>query len=587
VNHPEFGGRLTVKFTGGTDGEHATHVAGTMIAEGKSVAAKGMAPAATLTEFSARSGFLREKETTLPSLGIVADNNSWGYILGWESNEGWVWTGNDDLFGGYIDINAAVDEITRTQNVLFFHSSGNEAEKFGPTVAPFTHYHEDDNGDPVRDKTYCYSANGSGTDCAAPCSTGPQYCETVRHPVNAPWVSLGLLASSKNVVTVGAVIDASNVAAFSSRGPTRDGRVKPDLVARGVGVYSTVLNSTYGRKQGTSMATPVVTGISALLTEQWRRTYAATPKPAVLKALLIAGADDLGTPGPDYRFGHGLANAKAAVDLIREDGGSGSRIRVADATQGSQAEMPLTVVAGQKLRATLVWTDPEVLTFGPDGTAAATLVNDLDLKIIDPAGNTVLPYVLNKDDVEAAATRAVNTVDNVEVVEIAAPVSGTYRAVVTGRRITAQSPQQYVLVTNGALGAAAAPCVDPSEPNETAATAYGFIGSTQVVTGRICAATDVDNFKFKVDRIGTINVTVTATDTPVRVKVTGEGFPTSTSADVPPGESRTMQLQYSGSAPTQFNIEVVANGTLGATGTYFVNAKFPLSAPARRRSGAR
>jgi subtilisin family serine protease len=111
--------------------------------------------------------------------------------------------------------------------------------------------------------------------------------------------------------------------------------VKPDVVARGVNVLSTVPTDNYDRKQGTSMASPVVTGIAALLTEQWRKTFAgANPLPEQLKALILAGADDLGNPGPDYTYGFGLVNAKNAVDLILADGGTGARIRNMTFAQG-------------------------------------------------------------------------------------------------------------------------------------------------------------------------------------------------------------------------------------------------------------
>ena len=76
------------------------------------------------------------------------------------------------------------------------------------------------------------------------------------------------------------------------------------------------------------MASPVVTGIAALLAEQWRKTFAgANPQASQLKALILAGADDLGNPGPDYTYGFGLVNAKNSVDLIIADGGKGDRIR--------------------------------------------------------------------------------------------------------------------------------------------------------------------------------------------------------------------------------------------------------------------
>lgn len=588
ATHPEFGGRLTNKFTGGAQGDadHATHTAGTMIASGINPAAKGMAPAATLFGFNATSSsYLTTKEKSVTPLGAVADNNSWGYVLGWNSDDSgdWVWTGNDDLYGGYIDIDATLDKITRSTNLLMLHSAGNEAQKNGPTTAPFIHKHEDDNGDKIPDKIFCYSANGSGSDCPAPCTAGSQYCEVTRHPVNAPYSSIGLTASAKNIVTVGAVTGGKNIANFSSRGPTRDGRVKPDVVAKGTAVTSTMPNNSYADKQGTSMSTPVVTGISALIVEQWRKTFAgANPPAAAIKALLIAGAEDLGTTGPDYTFGWGLVNAQKSIDSIRTDNAQGTQIRIATVAQGGQAEFPMTATAGQPLRATIVWSDPEVVLLANE-LADATLVNDLDLKIIDPSGNTLLPYKLNKDTPDQAATRGVNTVDNVEVVDVASPVSGTYRAVVSGTRITASSPQQYVFVSSAPIGSAAPPCTDPNEPNDAAETATGFLVGTQSTSGRICSSTDVDFFKFTVERPGTVSATVKSVDTPLRVTLTQTGG-ASVSQDIAAGATGTVQTAFSGSTKTVFTVKIEAAGALGASGAYTVMPNYTLPAAPHRRT---
>ncbi len=593
VAHPEFGGRLISHVTGGSggDADHATHTAGTMIAAGIQLPAKGMAPEATLHGYDARSSnYLRDKERELAPLGVIADNNSWGYVFGWcnepACTSGWEWTGNSDLYGGYIDFNATVDKITRTQNVLFMHSSGNDAGKLGPTDAPFIHRHQDDNGDTIKDKSFCYSADGSGTDCPTPaCTAGAQYCEIIRHPVNAPFMSVGLLASSKNTLTVGAASDATTIASFSSRGPARDGRVKPELVARGVGVYSTTPGGSYGRKNGTSMATPVVTGIAGLVAQQWRLTFAgASPLAATIKTLLIGTATDIGNAGPDYTTGFGLANAKAAVDLIRDDNATGSRIRVLEATQGSQFEVPVAVTTSQRLRVTLGWSDPEVLVFNDDGTAGATLVNDLDVKVIGPTGVTVLPYVLNKDAVTALATRGVNTIDNTELVEIADAAPGNYRVIVSGTRIASASPQKYVLISSAPIGAAAAPCTDSTEPNDTVATAYGFLAPTQSIMGRLCAASDVDFFKIRPDRPGTISVVVTASGGGVRATLSNESGSSTTSVDVPAGESRTLQLAFNATTPSVYTVKVEPLGSIVTGSSYFVTPSFSLSAPLRRRT---
>src|SRR5207247_7493462 len=98
----------------------------------------------------------------------------------------------------------------------------------------------------------------------------------------------------------------------------------------------------YLASQGTSRSSPVVTCISALFVEQWRKTFSGqNPTPEMLKTLFIAGADDLGNPGPDYTFGFGLANAQASVDLILADNNTQSRTRTGTVSQGQEVETPL------------------------------------------------------------------------------------------------------------------------------------------------------------------------------------------------------------------------------------------------------
>ena len=130
-------------------------------------------------------------------------------------------------------------------------------------------------------------------------------------------------ATAKNSITVGSLVPGTNsLSGFSSRGPTDDGRIRPDLVATG-GHTSTLPGDGYGFKTGTSMASPVVTGIAALLIEEWRWLYTLDQPltqplpPHKVKAILIHTATDLGLPGPDYSFGWGRVNAREAVDLAR------------------------------------------------------------------------------------------------------------------------------------------------------------------------------------------------------------------------------------------------------------------------------
>ncbi|MDP2749511.1 MAG: S8 family serine peptidase [Nanoarchaeota archaeon] len=94
---------------------------------------------------------------------------------------------------------------------------------------------------------------------------------------------------AKSALTVGAVNDYDAIASFSSRGPTSDGRIKPDLVAPGVAIISTWKDGVFVSASGTSMATPHVSGAVALLLEK-----DASLSPAAVKSILKANALDLG-----------------------------------------------------------------------------------------------------------------------------------------------------------------------------------------------------------------------------------------------------------------------------------------------------
>ncbi len=592
TTHPEFGGRLTAHFKSGSvsDANHATHVSGTIMAAGLEPRAKGMSPAATLHEFNALDDYavmLQNKQNTLPTFFVMADNNSWGFQLGWQPNTsgeppGEVWFGGEEFFGGYDGFySAPYDKMARSTSVLFVHSAGNDgSEGQNPVSAPwFPHAHADDNGNVITGETFCYSQNGSRTDCSlATCSSGPKHCENLHHPTYGPFTTMGVLSSTKNVIAVGAVDATGGVAAFSSRGPTRDGRVKPDIVAKGVAQFSTVPNGGYRQASGTSMSSPVITGICGLLTEQWRRTFnGQNPTAELLKMLLIAGADDLGNPGPDYTYGFGLANAKASVDLIIADNNTGSRIRTDDITQGQQIETTFALSTAQDVRVVLGWADPEVL-LSPDDLATKTLVNDLDVKIIDPSGNAVLPYVLDMNDPNAPATRGVNTVDNTEEIEIHNAAPGNYRVVINGTNVAAGPTQRYVLIANAPLGTT---CTDQFEPNDTEATASGPLASSQTILARTCSATDVDFYKINVTAVGPLTVSVTATDTPLRVTLSGNGI-TPVVVKIAAGATGTVSTQVS-TPPAIYLVKVEPTGTIGPNTSYTLTPTYSFVIPPKKR----
>jgi hypothetical protein len=613
--HIEFGGRLVSHAIGGStdDKAHATHVSGTIGAAGVQPNAKGMAPKVHIELFclevarnQCKGDWLDLKDTALQPLGITADNNSWGFDVGWYTEGGFpVWDGTAIFFGSYLpDFGGPfVDDISINRKVLFIHSAGNFGNSGGFSADFSQHRHVDDNGDAITTEIFCYSKDNSGTDCPALCNGtdpvthAPAGCEKLaqRHEEQIPFDTIGVTASAKNVVAVGAISGIPGnvtIANFSSRGPAKDGRVKPDVVARGANVLSTIPTDSYDRKQGTSMSSPVVTGIAVLLTEQWRKTFAgASPLPEQLKALLLAGADDLGNPGPDYTYGFGLVNAKTSVDFIRNDAGTGSHIRNLSFTQGQAQsfEFPLVVTEAQNLRVLLNWADPPAVFLGDEDLATPALVNDLDLKVIDPQGNTVLPYVLDKVAYTANATHGVNKVDNVEEVEIGHAPAGTYRVVATGSRVS-KGPQTAVLVATGALGAAAVPCTDLIESlsaNDTPAGAFGNLAPGQQINAALCTASDIDYYKFNVTKSGPVSVTVTAGAVPVRASLSAAGGFTTNTVDVPANSSRTLSMSAT-ALPAAFllKIESATSPATVAPG-YSFTAQFGEQNQPRRRAVGR
>jgi len=273
------------------------------------------------------------------------------------------------------------------------------------------------------------------------------------------------------------------------------------------------------------------------------------------------------------------------------DNAQGKRIKTDSAAQGAQFDYPVTITSAQDLRFVLSWFDPETVNISSDPTQPV-LVNDLDLKVVGPDGSTTLPYVLDKNDpcyvygnVVACqpAGRAVNVVDNNEEVEVKGAAPGTYHAIVFGKSVPQSAPQPFVLVSSNAdFGAAIPPCADPTEPNDTIATAYGPLSLSQTVNAAICSDTDTDFFKFSTNASGVVNVTVTTTDTAVTVTVTAPNVATVTKT-IAANSTASVTTNVNTSATTPFLVQVSLNGARGTTGVYSIHATFPFSAPAHRR----
>jgi len=241
----------------------------------------------------------------------------------------------------------------------------------------------------------------------------------------------------KNILDVGDYyIDPDNLNASSSRGPVKDGRLKPEIIASGANVVTTGPNNTYSAGYGTSHSAPFVTGVWALLTERYKQLHSGSlPKSALLKNIICNTADDRGNPGPDYSWGFGLINPRKAVETIENNNYYTGTV----VTSSSNSNIINLPVGTKKVKILLYWHDKEA---SPLATNA--LVNDLDLSV-DNNGTTYLPWVLNPApaSVNNNAIRATDRLNNIEQVTIDNPAA-TITVHVNGYNIP-NGPQEYFI----------------------------------------------------------------------------------------------------------------------------------------------
>lgn len=236
----------------------------------------------------------------------------------------------------------------------------------------------------------------------------------------------GSFKMAKNIITAGATDSFGNVSLQSSKGPAFDGRIKPDLVAFGI--------------DGSSGSAALVSGVSLLLQQQYKMLNGAMPSNALVKAVLLNSADDAGNKEVDFLNGFGNLNALNAVRTIQS-----ARYKSGTITNGGTQQFSLSIPTGiNKVKITLVWNDPPATV-----NAAKSLVNDLDLELINTSTNEIWkPWVLNSfphiDSLKQLATRKKDTINNVEQVTLDNPAAGNYQVSVKGYNITTTTQAFYI-----------------------------------------------------------------------------------------------------------------------------------------------
>lgn len=245
----------------------------------------------------------------------------------------------------------------------------------------------------------------------------------------------------KNVIATANLNADATLVASSSRGPASDGRIKPDISANGRNQVSTDPNNEYSPFGGTSAAAPCIAGVTAQLHDAHRQLNGGvTAESALLKAVLLNSANDLGNVGPDFKYGWGHVNALRAVQTL-EEGRYFSASVDPGSTNTHSLDIPADVLQAKVM---IYWKDQEGST-----SAAIALVNNLDAKVLDPSGNENLPWVLdptaNPVNLDLPATTGTDFLNNVEQVAMNNPVAGTYTIEVTGTELPFGTHEYYVV----------------------------------------------------------------------------------------------------------------------------------------------
>lgn len=397
ATHELFSGRVTLVENTGDLSNHATHVAGTIIGNGNVVEgnAKGMAPEAALLVYNFNDD--EPEMANAAANGMLISNHSYG--IG--ASGGPLW------YLGYYD------SFARNMDNIIYNA---------PFYLPI-----------------CSAGNAR--------TTG-------ENPADGGYDYLNDKSVAKNNLVVAATFEVLEyqqpsdveMSPFSSWGPTDDGRIKPDISAKGVNMFSSsgAADDQYIVNAGTSMANANVSGSLLLLQQHYNELNSEFMQASTLRALVLHTADEAGTtPGPDYRFGWGLLNTEKAAQVISNNGTNAIIIEEI-ITPLDDYTFSFTSDGTSDYTATIAWTDPagDLLPSGIEDVSTPRLKNDLDLRISIDGGETFLPWVLEVANPTAGATRGDNVVDNIEKIETIAPAAGDYTVRVSHKGNTLVNNEQ-------------------------------------------------------------------------------------------------------------------------------------------------
>ncbi len=469
ATHQEYAGRILQVDSPSSVSSHATHVAGTMIAAGVNPLARGMSFEAEQLRAWDFSNDVSEMAGA--AAGLLVSNHSYGAIAGWRynsSNSGtatdpnWEFWGDPNIstyedykFGYYSQKASDWDNIAYlAPYYLIVKSAGNNRNSNGPAI-----------GSPYWQRT-----SAGSWQLVSAREEGAIYD-------NDAYDILSSYANAKNILVVGAVEsipegysapDDVVMSSFSSWGPTDDGRIKPDVVANGVGLLSAGSNnnSHYRTASGTSMAAPNASGSLFLLQELFHRNHNSFMLSSTLKGIIAHTADEAGNTGPDYVYGWGLINMEKAAETVNNTDGK-HWIEEIPLFDGDTLIREFVAGPEGPMIITMSWTDPKgiPLPYGPDmlNNRTPILVNDLDIRA---QHNTLIykPWVLDVENPALPAATGDNQVDNIEQILIDDPVPGrTYTVSITHKESLLDSVQVFSLIASGVDGTAICPSYAESE----------------------------------------------------------------------------------------------------------------------------